>query len=158
MLASVTSGLSVDRIEEFRAVTSPADAELGRGVGQIQVLTRSGTNGFHGSLFNEHRDRSLNANSYFSNLNKLPKPRYRYNTWSYNVGGPVILPGINKGRNKLFFFWSQEYWPLKGSSAVTRLTRAPFNMARSVLKSLLWPVKLLPSFISRSLALRQAGR
>src|SRR5206468_3097868 len=52
-LAQVTSGISVDRVEEFRIVTSPADAELGRGSGQIQAITRSGTNQFHGAAFNE---------------------------------------------------------------------------------------------------------
>jgi len=57
-LAQVTSGISVDRVEEFRIVTSPADAELGRGSGQIQAITRSGSNKFHGAAFNEHRDRS----------------------------------------------------------------------------------------------------
>ena len=53
--------LSTDRIAEFRVVTSPADAELGRGSGQLQMLTRSGTNQLHGSLFEYHRNTVLNA-------------------------------------------------------------------------------------------------
>jgi hypothetical protein len=74
-LATVTSGMSVDRIAEFRVVTSPADAEFGRGSGQIMAVTRSGGNGFHGSLFNEHRDRSLTANNFFNNLRGQPRDR-----------------------------------------------------------------------------------
>src|SRR5207245_5847128 len=54
--------VSVDRAEEFRVVTSPADAELGRGAGQIQMITRSGTNSYHGSLWEEFRNTDLNAN------------------------------------------------------------------------------------------------
>ena len=88
-LAQVTSGISVDRIEEFRVVTSPADAELGRGSGQIQALTRSGTNQFHGSLFEEHRDRSLNANSFFNNQRGNPRDRLIRNFFGGRVGGPI---------------------------------------------------------------------
>jgi hypothetical protein len=115
--------VSQDSIAEVKVLLSNYAAEYGRSSGaSINVITKSGTKSFHGlgSYFKRHEE--FNATNYFSNLNKLAKPRYRYNTWSYNVGGPVILPGFNKKRDKLFFFWSQEYWPLKGSSAVTRLT------------------------------------
>lgn len=62
---------STDRVEEFRVITSPVDAELGRGSGQIQMITRSGTNQFHGSLFNFHRNTVLNANTWFNNQRGL---------------------------------------------------------------------------------------
>lgn len=58
---------SVDLIQEVRVVTSPADAEFGRGSGQVQMITRSGTNEFHGSAFESHRNTALNANTWFNN-------------------------------------------------------------------------------------------
>lgn len=116
--------VSQDSIAEVKVLLSNYAAEYGRTSGaSINVITKSGTKSFHGlgSYFKRHEQ--FNAGNFFSNRVGLTKPRYRYNTWSYNVGGPVILPaGLNKNRDKLFFFWSQEYWPLKGSSAVTRLT------------------------------------
>ena len=103
-LATVTSGISVDRIEEFRVVTSPADAELGRGSGQIQALTRSGTNQFHGSLFEEHRDRSLIANTFFNNQRGQGRDLLIRNFFGGRIGGPIK-------RNRTFFnvFYERRY-------------------------------------------------
>src|SRR6185436_17548436 len=95
-LATVVSGLSVDRIEEFRVVTSPADAELGRGSGQIQAITRSGTNKYHGSLFLEHRDRSLTANSFFNNQRGQGRDLLIRNF-------SVVAVCCQKHKNKTFF-------------------------------------------------------
>lgn len=111
-LATVASGISVDRIEEFRVVTSPADAELGRGSGQIMAITRSGGNAFHGSLFNEHRDRSLNANSYFNNLRAQPRDRLIRNFFGGRIGGPVI-------KNRTFFHFFYEKRLERFSQTVT---------------------------------------
>src|SRR5436305_953833 len=63
---------SVDSVQEVRVVTSPADAEFGRGSGQVQILTRSGTNEFHGSVFESNRNTALNANTWFNNLRGAP--------------------------------------------------------------------------------------
>ncbi len=59
--------VSVDRAEEFRVVTSSADAEYGRGAGQVQMITRGGSNDFHGSAFFEHRNTDLNGNTWINN-------------------------------------------------------------------------------------------
>jgi carboxypeptidase family protein/TonB-dependent receptor-like protein len=88
--------VSVDRAEEFRVVTSPADAELGRGVGQIQMITRSGTNSYHGSLWEEFRNTDLNANDFFNNLNGTPRNVLHQNQYGVRMGGPVR-------RNRTFF-------------------------------------------------------
>src|SRR5262245_28026592 len=103
-LATVASGVSVDRIQEIRLVTSPADAELGRGSGQIIAATRSGGNRFHGSLFNEHRDRSLNASSFFNNLRGQPKDRLIRNFFGGRIGGPIL-----KNRTFFHFFYEKRY-------------------------------------------------
>lgn len=119
-----TVTVSQDSIAEVKVLLSNYAAEYGRSSGaSINVVTKSGTRGFHGlgSYFKRHEQ--FNANNYFNNQQNVAKSRYRYNTWNYNVGGPVLLPGgFNRSRNKLFFFFSQEYWPLKGSSALTQLT------------------------------------
>jgi Outer membrane receptor for ferrienterochelin and colicins len=88
--------MSVDRVEEFRVVTSPADAEYGRGAGQIQMITRSGSNAFHGSSWIETRNTSLNANDYFNNLNGTPRNVLHQNQTGVRLGGPVK-------RNRTFF-------------------------------------------------------
>jgi len=88
---------SVDRIEEFRVITSPADAEF-RGSGQIQFVTRSGTNNFHGSAFHQHRNTVLNANTWFNNQRGLdpetgqpasPRNNLIFNQYGGRLGGPI---------------------------------------------------------------------
>jgi hypothetical protein len=104
---------SVDRIEEIRVVTSPADAEYGRGSGQIQAVSRSGTNEFHGSLFEFHRNRVLNGNTWFNNQRGRdasgaeisPRNFLVRNQFGARVGGPVRIPGVYNGKNRTFFFY-----------------------------------------------------
>src|SRR5215813_122951 len=109
--------LSLDNISEFKLLTSNYQAEYGRsGGGAIQIVTKSGTNQFHGAGFYFHRHEQFNANSYFNNANGLdangveknPRNFYRYNQQGYNIGGPVLLPK-KALKDKLFFFFSQEF-------------------------------------------------
>jgi len=95
----------VDRVEEVHVVTSPADVEYGRGLGQLQLVTRSGNNSFHGSVFEEHRNTDLNANNWFSNAAGTmaitgqpvqPRQILISNQFGGRVGGPIR-------RNKTFF-------------------------------------------------------
>ena len=68
------------------------------------------------------RNEDFNANNFFNNLNHLPRPRYRYNTITYNISGPLYIPGhFNSNRDKLFVYWGQEWWPstLSTSGTVT---------------------------------------
>ncbi len=120
--SSVTLGQ--DAIAEVKVLLTNYPAEYGRSSGAtINLVTKSGAKDFHGlgSYFKRHEQ--FNANNFFNNRLGTPKQRYRYNTWNYNIGGPVVLPGgFNKNRDKLFFFWSQEFWPLKVSQAVRQLT------------------------------------
>ena len=120
--AVVTVGM--DAIEEVKILVSNHQAEYGRMSGaNINIVTKSGTRHFHGlgSYFKRHEQ--FNASDFFSNRLGLPKSLYRYNTWSYNVGGPVYIPGkFNRNRDKLFFFFSQEYWPLRNTQPVRQVT------------------------------------
>jgi len=129
---NVLVGVSQDAVAEVKILVSNYQAEYGRMSGaNVQIVTKSGTREFHGlgSYFKRHEQ--FNANNFFNNRLGLPKPRYRFNTWNYNLGGPVYIPGkFNRNRDKLFFFWSQEYWPLKIPRPVGQLT-VPTELERA---------------------------
>ncbi len=94
--------VSVDAMQEFRVQTSTYAPEFGRQLGgQISIATRSGTNEFHGTLFEYFRNDKLDANDWFANRNGLPKPPLRQNDFGGVLGGPII-------KNRTFFFFSYE--------------------------------------------------
>jgi Carboxypeptidase regulatory-like domain/TonB-dependent Receptor Plug Domain len=107
-----------DSIAETKVLTSNYQAEYGRsGGGFVLQTTRSGTNDFHGSARYFRRHDSLNANSFFNNLRGNPRNIYRFNSGGYSIGGPVYFPRFGeggpafwRGKDKLFFFFSQEYY------------------------------------------------
>jgi hypothetical protein len=105
-----------DALEEVKILTSNYQAEYGRsGGGVIALTTRGGTNEYHGGGGYYRRHDSMNADSYFNDLrggsaNGFPRPIYRYNYYGWNFGGPVFIPHLVHGKNKLFFFASQEYY------------------------------------------------
>jgi len=98
-----TSNLvSLDSLQEFRIQTSTYAPEYGRTPGaQVAVVTKSGTNAFHGTAFEYFRNDVLDANNWFANNKGLKKPELRQNDFGGVLGGPII-------RNKLFFFGSYE--------------------------------------------------
>ncbi len=104
----------LDAIGEVKVLLTNYQAEYGRSSGgTINVVIKNGTRDFHGGGFYLKRHEQFNANEYFNNARLIQKQRYRFNYWGGNVGGPVIIPGtgFNRNRDKLFFFWSQEYLP-----------------------------------------------
>ena len=105
--------VSQDAISEVQVETTNYQAQYGRQSGSnIIAVTKSGTKEFHGLLSYFNRNEAYNANNYFNNLNGIRRPIYRYNTITYNIGGPITIPRIfNTRRDKLFFFWNQEFWP-----------------------------------------------
>ena len=105
--------ISQDAVDEVKVETSNYEAEYGRQAGSnIVAVTKSGTRDLHGLLSYFNRNEDYNANNYFNNRNGIARPRYRYNTFTYNIGGPITIPHLfNRDRSKLFFFWNQEIWP-----------------------------------------------
>lgn len=103
--------VSIDSIAEFKILTGSYQAEYGRSAGgQINMVTKSGTEQFHGSGYWYHRNEGLNANSFINNVRGLPKPLFRYNDPGYTIGGPVYIPKLfERTRHKAFFFFSQEW-------------------------------------------------
>src|SRR5262245_15490141 len=89
--------LSPDLASEVRILVSPADAETGRGSGQVQVSTRSGTNEFRGSVCYTNHNSALDSNTWFNNFYDGKTPYSNRNQFGGRLGGPVI-------KNKTFFF------------------------------------------------------
>lgn len=106
--------INPDAIEEVKVLTSNYQAEFGKAAGgQIAIVTKSGTNDWHGDARFFHRNEGLNANEFFNKKNELSAPPgtpaintpplYRYNYVGYQIGGPIK-------KDKLFVFWSQEFY------------------------------------------------
>ncbi|MEP6535725.1 MAG: TonB-dependent receptor [Bryobacteraceae bacterium] len=100
---------SVDDVQEFTVQTSTYAPEYGRQPGaQVAIVTRSGTNNFHGSAFDYLRNDKLDANSWFGNFNGLKRPALRQNDFGFTFGGPAWIPETYSGKNRTFFFVSYE--------------------------------------------------
>jgi hypothetical protein len=101
-----------DSLTEFQVVTSNFTAELGRSSGaQVTLVTRSGTNEFHGSIFDFYQTPRFHANEYVNTINRTQRPQFVQHIFGGSVGGPVILPAFGEGgpthyngRNRTFFF------------------------------------------------------
>ncbi len=150
-----TSSLaSVDAVQEFTIQTSTYAPEYGRQPGaQVAIVTRSGTNLLHGSLFEYLRNDKFDANSWFANFNGIKRPTLRQNDFGFTAGGPVILPKLHNGRDKTFFFISYEGLRLIQPviSAPSRVpTVAARERATGLLKSLLeaYPLPIAPALAS----------
>src|ERR1700739_3594992 len=102
VFGGTNSLVSVDALQEFRIQTSTYAPEFGRTPGgQISIVTRSGTNLFHGTLFDYFRNDALDANDWFANANGLPKPQERQNDFGGTLSGPIA-------KERTFFFFSYE--------------------------------------------------
>jgi hypothetical protein len=111
---STSNLVSVDALQEFKVLTSTFAPEFGRTPGgQIQILTRAGTNDYHGTLFEYFRNDVFDANDWFNNATRLSKPATRQNDFGGVLGGPLPLPRFGEGgpsflsgKNRTFFFFS----------------------------------------------------
>jgi hypothetical protein len=111
--------LNVDAIAEVKVLSAGYQAEFGRASGlQITAVTKSGTNAYHGSVYDVEQNSDWNSNSWRNRIDGLPKETEESRQWGYTVGGPVGRPG---GDNKLFFFYSHEYRPQSTGGNVVRL-------------------------------------
>jgi outer membrane receptor protein involved in Fe transport len=109
-----TNGLiSVEALQEFKVQTSTYSAEFGRQPGgQVQLTTRSGSNQFHGVLYDYFRNDILEANDWFSNRRGDPKPKTRLNDFGGTFSGPIF-------KNRTFFFFSYEGMRYRHPSGMT---------------------------------------
>lgn len=109
VLGTTQSLISIEALKELRATTSTYSAEYGRTPGgQFSFSSRSGSNDWHGSVFEYFRNDVLDSNDSFSRRAGVHKPRTRQNDFGGTLGGPVSIPGLYNGHDRTFFFASYE--------------------------------------------------
>jgi hypothetical protein len=107
-------GISVDAIQEFRVITSNADAEFGRSSGaQVNIITKSGTNEFHGSAFAFHRNDDLDARNFFD---PEKTGEFKQNNFGFGIGGPIYFPNRREGH---YFFGNYEGFRQRRANNIT---------------------------------------
>jgi len=123
---------NIDAVAEFKILTNSYQAEYGRAVGgQLQVVTKSGSQAFHGSGYWYGRRSDWDANTYLNKREtpEVPKSKTARNDSGYTFGGPVAFPGFNENKKKLFFFWSQEF-QRRTNPATLHQARVPTALER----------------------------
>jgi len=107
---------SIDALQEFKVQTGVYPAEFGRETTQINVLTKSGTNQYHGTLFEFFRNDKLDANPYSFTAIRTSKDPFKWNQYGFTLGGPVRIPKIFNGKDKLFFMGNYESYRKRGNT------------------------------------------
>jgi hypothetical protein len=123
-------GISVDAVSEFKVQTSTFTAEFGRtGGGFVNVASKSGTNDFHGAVYDLMKNKVFDANSWQNNHQGLGKQNDTQNDFGGFGGGPVFIPKIYDGRGKSFWFFSYEGFRFKsgGPNLTSTATPAMWN-------------------------------
>lgn len=99
---------SIDALQEFKVQSGVYPAEFGRGATQINVSTKPGTNSFHGTLFEFLRNDKLDAKNYAFTSARPPTDPFKWNQYGGTLGGPVVIPKLFNGRDRLFFMGNYE--------------------------------------------------
>jgi hypothetical protein len=111
---------SVDAVQEFKVQNNSFTAQYGWSTGNVvNVVTKSGTNAFHGSAYEFYRNDALDANLWFNNHNNNPKMDFSRNQTGASAGGPLYIPGLYKQREKTFIFGVYEHLTLSTPTATT---------------------------------------
>ena len=121
--ATVGQNVSPDVVQEYRIVTNNFEAQYGRASGGVvNVLTKAGTDNFHGTAWEYNRLSAYTANTFDNDSNSVPKGHYVRNQFGYGFGGPII-------KNKLFFFQSSEFTRVRSSASSLALVPTPQLLA-----------------------------
>ena len=104
--------LNIESIGEVKVITQGYQAEYGRASGlQVTAVTKSGTNSLHGSGYGVFKNSDWNSRSWANQKNGTPQAYSYSSIYGYSVGGPVVIPKVYDGRNKLFFFYAHQFQP-----------------------------------------------
>ena len=122
----------IDSVQEVKIEVFQADAAYGNTAGgTINIITKSGANQFHGTLGLFNQTSALAANLFFTNMAGIKKGENRYYQWGGTAGGPVIIPRVINGTNKLFWFFAYDgissFRPVPGGTTFTVPTPAMRN-------------------------------
>lgn len=121
---------SMESVQEFKVLTNTYDSQYGRtGGGIVTIVSKSGGNALHGSLFEYFQAEELNANQSELNRAGTKKPPMNINTFGFQVSGPLVIPKILDGRNKLF--WLVSYEGLRQRSADPGAANFPLDEWRT---------------------------
>jgi hypothetical protein len=131
-LSTLDTPLNIDAIAEVKVLQANYQAEYGKTAGSvITVVSKSGTQSYHGTAYYYNRNEAFNANDFFNNRQGLSRAKYRYHTVGGNIGGPVYIPGkFNTSKTKLFAFFSEEYLPNKTPEG-TKTNTVPTALERA---------------------------
>lgn len=122
---TVGQPVPIDSVQEYSVTTSSFTAEVGRAdAGIVNVVTKSGTNAFHGTLYEFNRVSALGSNSFFNNAYGLPQGIYDRNNFGYSIGGPIV-------KNKLFFFQNTEWTRVRSGANEVSYVPTPQFIAAS---------------------------
>ncbi|MCC6343844.1 MAG: TonB-dependent receptor [Bryobacterales bacterium] len=120
---------SIDALQEFKVQTGVYPAEFGREGTQINVSTKPGTNSYHGTLYEFLRNDALDANNYSFTSVRTTKYPFKWNQYGGTFGGPVLIPKLFNGKNKLFFMGNYESFRQRQSS------QALYNLPSSAMRN-----------------------
>lgn len=126
--ATAATRLPLDAVEEV-SVVSAGGADKGQNSGSVMdVIVKSGTNSFHGSAYELHRDAALDAKNFFENLNGTKKAPFVWNEFGASAGGPVYIPHLYDGRNRTFFFTAYDGSRLRLGTTLNGLAPTPTDI------------------------------
>lgn len=130
----------LETVQEVQILTANYNAEYGRSAGgQIRMVSKSGSQDFHGSVYEYFRNNQLDANTWARNRSGQDREAQRFNQFGYIISGPVYIPGkFNVDRSKLFFLWSQE-WVKRRRESTTFQTVPSLAMRQGNFSELLDP-------------------
>jgi hypothetical protein len=126
---AVTIFPTVEGMEEFKVQTNSMAAEYGgSGGGIINIVTKSGTNQYHGAMFEFLRNSAMDSNGFFSNASRIPLASFKRNQFGAAFGGPVSIPKLYNGKNRTFLFVSWE--DLRQLGGIPFTTTVPTDLQR----------------------------
>ena len=124
LLGSLAYSPTQDTVQEVSVRPFDTDASFGHTIGGvINQVTKSGTNRLHGSIYEFGQISDLDANLFFNSLGNKPTPVFHFNQYGLTVGGPISIPKLYNGQNKLFFFFAWEN--LSDSTPANTVTTVP---------------------------------
>jgi hypothetical protein len=114
---------STDTTQEFSLMTNNISPEYGRGINVINIITKSGTNTLHGSLYEYNQNTVFNADNYINKSHGIPRQVFNKNQFGGTVGGPVLIPFLFNGKDRAWFFFNYEQ--LRSVTAGSALVTIP---------------------------------
>jgi hypothetical protein len=149
---------TADAVEEVKIQTNFFSSEFGNTGGTvINMVSKSGTNDFHGVGYFYRRDAALNANNWFSNSRNSPLADSHRNWLGGTLGGPVLIPKLYNGRNRTFFFVDTDYYNQASATTSTASVPTPQQLTGDFSDTRLANGNLVPIYNPYALTTNSSG-